>query len=337
MKAVQIVSPGNISVVDIPKPVPKPGEALLKVISAGICGSDVQVYTGNQPFASYPRIPGHEFSARIESIAPNDKGLSAGMLVTAVPYFNCGTCHPCRIGRKNCCEKNETMGVHRDGAFAEYITMPIDHLVDGSGLSEKALALIEPFSISSHAVSRGGVKKGDNVIVVGAGPIGLFAVIAAKLAGARVFAADIFDARLAMALTLGADGVINTKKEDLSARVLALTNGAGMDVCIEAAGQPETFLACIDAAAFSGTVILIGNGKRETTFNHSVLLKKELSLFGSRNSLDDFPPLIDAVRSGKVVIDTLVTDTYAADDAVSAFERLKNNDGSTAKVQVVFE
>ncbi|MEK6794147.1 MAG: zinc-binding alcohol dehydrogenase family protein [Spirochaetota bacterium] len=337
MKAVHITGPGTIAIVDIPAPKPKSGEALLKILYCGICGSDVQTYTGNQPFASYPRIPGHEFSARIEAIGTNDRGLTEGMIVTAVPYFNCGACHPCRTGRKNCCEKNETMGVQRDGCFAEYIVMPVDHIIDGKSLSPKTLSLIEPFSISAHAISRGGVRANDNVLVIGTGPIGMFAVIAAKRIGARVHAADVFDDRLSMARSLGADGVINTKNDVLKERVAALTDGAGMDVCVEAAGLPETFLAAIDAAAFSGTLILIGNGKRETTFNHSILLKKELSVFGSRNSLNDFPPLIDAVASGRTVIDRLITDVYPFSDAVSAFERLRNNDGSTAKVLVSFE
>ncbi|MFT9495710.1 zinc-binding alcohol dehydrogenase family protein [Anaerosolibacter sp.] len=337
MKVVHIKEAGKIEVVEIDRPIPKKGEALLKIKYCGICGSDIATYTGNQPFATYPRIPGHEFSAEIVEIEANDFGLEKGMHVTANPYFNCGSCYSCQRGKVNCCESNETMGVQRDGSFAEYITMPIERIYDGKGLSAKTLALIEPFSISYHAVNRGDIQKGDNVLVFGAGAIGIFAMISAKLRGAKVYITDVFDGRLEHAKMMGADGVINSAKEDLKEKVTEITNGNGMDVCIEAAGLPQTFLNTIDFAAFGGKSILIGNGKKETTFNHSILLKKELDVYGSRNSLNDFVPLIDLVSSGAVEIDKMVTDVFALEDVIDAFEVLTNNDGSKLKVLVKFD
>src|ERR1035437_9948329 len=125
MKIVYIENPGKIALRDAEIPVPQKGEALLKIKYCGICGSDTATYTGNQPFTTYPRIPGHEFSAEIVEIEENGLGLKVGMSVTANPYFNCGKCYSCRRGKVNCCEDNQTMGVQRDGSFAEYITMPI--------------------------------------------------------------------------------------------------------------------------------------------------------------------------------------------------------------------
>jgi 2-desacetyl-2-hydroxyethyl bacteriochlorophyllide A dehydrogenase len=337
MKTVFIEDDNKIAIKEMEMPVRKAGEALLKIKYCGICGSDVATYTGNQPFATYPRIPGHEFSAEIVEIDENNLGLKEGMIVTANPYFNCGTCYSCRRGKVNCCEDNQTMGVQRDGSFSEYITMPIERIVDGKGLDAKTLALIEPFSIGYHAINRGNVKEGDKVLVIGAGPIGIFAMISAKLKGAEVYIADVLDKRLELAKELGAVGTINTMKENLVERVKEITNNCGMDVCVEAAGLPMTFLGCIDNVCFGGKIILIGNGKKETTFNHSILLKKEVDVYGSRNSLHDFEPLVDIVSSGKVDINKLITNIYSLDEATNAFEALKNNDGTMAKVLVSFE
>lgn len=337
MKVVHIKEAGKVEVVEMDKPIPKNGEALLKIKYCGICGSDIATYTGNQPFATYPRIPGHEFSAEIVEIEANDFGLEKGMIVTANPYFNCGNCYSCQRGQVNCCESNETMGVQRDGSFAEYITMPIERIYNGNRLSAKTLALIEPFSISYHAINRGDIQKGDNVLVLGAGAIGIFAMISAKLRGAKVYIADVFDGRLEHAKMMGAHGVINITKEDLKERVGEITSGNGMDVCIEAAGLPQTFLNTIDCAAFGGKIVLIGNGKKETTFNHSILLKKELDVYGSRNSLNDFVPLIELVSQGAVDIDKMVTDVFELEHVIDAFEALNNNDGSRLKVLVKFD
>lgn len=336
MKIVHIEEPGKIALIEGEIPVPKKGEALLKIKYCGICGSDVATYTGNQPFTTYPRIPGHEFSAEIVKIEENNLSLKEGMIVTANPYFNCGKCYSCQRGKVNCCEDNKTMGVQRDGSFAEYITMPIERIVDGKGLSPKTLALIEPFSIGYHAINRGNINNGDKVLVMGAGPIGIFAMLSAKTRGAEVYIADLLEERLELAKKMGAIGTINIKNENLIERVKEITNGNGMDVCVEAAGLPQTFTNCIDNACFGGKIILIGNGKKETTFNHSILLKKELDVYGSRNSLNDFKPLIDIVASGKVDIDNIISNVYPLSKVIDAFEALKNNDGSKAKVLVEF-
>ena len=335
MKTVLINKPFEIAVVDTEKPVVKEGEALLKILYGGICGADVASYTGNQPFTTYPRIPGHEFSAEIVSIPENDKGLKAGDVVTANPYFNCGGCYSCRRGYVNCCTDNQTMGVQRDGSFCEYVAMPIERIYPGKGLTAQQLALVEPFTISWHAVNRAPVKKGDKVLVVGAGPIGLFALISAVEKGAEVYVSDVLDGRLNKALEFGAKGVINSAKTDVVAEAMKITNGDGFDVCIEACGQSVTFLNCIDCCAFAGNIILIGNGKKETTFLHSILLKKELNVFGSRNSYPkDFEAVIDIIASGRVDVLKMVSDVYPMDRADEAFKALANNGGELCKVLV---
>ena len=335
MKAIVIPTPNEIEIRELPMPVVKEGEALLKVKYVGICGADVASFTGNQPFTTYPRIPGHEFSAEIVEIPENDKGLKKGDIVTCNPYFNCGGCYSCKRGFVNCCTDNQTMGVQRDGAFCEYISMPVERIYDGMGLSAEELALIEPFSISQHAVSRADIKETDNVLVVGAGPIGLFALLAIKNKCKNVVVADILDNRLALAKQYGAAAVVNTKAQSLADFTNEFTDGNGFDVCIEACGAPETFLNCIDSAAFAANIILIGNGKRETTFNHSILLKKELNVFGSRNALkDDFINNIKSVAEKKADVMKMVSGIYEMNDAIEAFRALADNDGTLAKLLI---
>ena len=335
MKAIVIPNPNEIEIREVPMPEVKEGEALLKVRYVGICGADVASFTGNQPFTTYPRIPGHEFSAEIVEIPENDRGLKAGDIITCNPYFNCGSCYSCERGFVNCCTDNQTMGVQRDGAFCEYISMPVERIYEGKGLSAEELALIEPFSISQHAVSRCTIKENDNVLVIGAGPIGLFALLAAKAKCKNIVVADILDNRLDLAKEYGAAAVVNTKAESLEEFTNKFTDGKGFDVCIEACGAPETFLGCIDSCAFAGNIVLIGNGKRETSFVHSILLKKELNVYGSRNALkEDFVNNIDLVASKECDVMKMVSRVYDMENALDAFKALANNDGTLAKILI---
>lgn len=337
MKAIEITKPYEINIIEKDVPKPKGNEALLKVLCCGICGADVASFTGNQPFTTYPRIPGHEFSAQIVEIPDNDRGFKAGDIVTCNPYFNCGECYACKRGIVNACHDNQTMGVQRDGSFQEYITMPVDRIIDGKGLKAEELALIEPFSISCHALSRAQVNNGDNLLIMGAGPIGLFALIKAKAMGANVLIADMLESRLALAKEFGADMAVNVKDSDLHTVCDEFTDGCGFDVCVEACGAPETFLNCIDESAHGANIILIGNGKRKTTFVHSFILKKELNIFGSRNAFTkDFEELIDLVKSKKVNPLKMISGIYDIDNAKDAFDTLSHNDGSLAKLLIKF-
>jgi 2-desacetyl-2-hydroxyethyl bacteriochlorophyllide A dehydrogenase len=334
MKSVVIQEPGQVAVFDrLPVPEPKENEALLQILYCGICGADLASYLGNQPFTTYPRIPGHEFSARIVSIPQNAGGLKEGDLVTCNPYFNCGDCYACRRGYVNCCVDNQTMGVQRDGAFQEYVVMPVSRILRGDGLNARQLALVEPFCIGHHGISRCKLKNTDKVLVVGAGPIGIFAMLSAKAKGAEVYMADVLDGRLETALQMGASGVVNSGKQDLGSWTRKITDGNGFDVCVEACGLPQTFLSCIDQAAQAANIVLIGNGKRETKFLHSIILKKELNIFGSRNALtSDFEQVIEILRSGEVDVEKLVSCEYPIDQAAEAFDALAHNDGSIMKV-----
>ena len=338
MKAVYINNPGEVEIKNINMPERKKGEVLLKILFGGICGSDLGSYRGSFAYFNYPRIPGHEFSAEIIEIDENDKGLKIGSIVTCNPYFNDNTCYSCQNGNVNACEHNETLGCQRDGAFAQYITMPIERVYDGKGLDPIELAAIEPFCISYHGVKRGNVKQGDNVLVIVAGTIGVLAALSAKTKGANVYITDISQDKLEKAKTFGVDGVIlNSSNEEFTKQVNEITNNNGFDVAIEAVGSPNTFQNCIDAACFGGTVVLIGVGKKNLDFNFTRIQQKELNIFGSRNALkSDFLELIDLVKDGTVPLKEVVTNIYKFDDVASAFADFSNNQGKMLKVMIDF-
>jgi 2-desacetyl-2-hydroxyethyl bacteriochlorophyllide A dehydrogenase len=348
MKAIYITEPGKVEIKEIKKPIRKNGEALLKVLYGGICGSDLGSYRGTFVYFDYPRIPGHEFSAEIVEIDENEQNLKPGMIVTANPYFNCTKCYSCERGFVNACMDNQTMGCQRDGAFCEYITMPIERIYDGKGLSPKVLAAIEPFCISYHGVQRAGIKHGDKVLVVGAGTIGVLAANAAKALGGEVYLTDIAAPKLDYAqkifgfagtiLNDGPDALKNVMKEITgSININGKETEYGFDVCIEAVGLPSTFQNCIDAAAFGGKVVLIGVGKQNLDFNFTLLQKKELNVFGSRNALmKDFVELIELVKAGKVDLEKIITDIYSFDDAAKAFKDFSTNGANMLKVGIDF-
>ena len=350
MKEVVVVEPHKVEVREVPVPVPGADEVLIQMKSAGVCGSDHHIYHGLNPCSTYPRIPGHEFSAQIVEIDENDRGLKPGMVVTCNPYFNCGHCYPCPRGLVNCCETNETMGAQRDGAFSEYITMPIERIYEGKGLTPKQLALIEPFCISYHGASRANIKKGDKVLVVGAGTIGVLAAIAAKAKGGEVYMCDVAEEKLNYAYnTFGLAGkILNDNPDTFMDKVNDITGDHhGFDVCIEAVGLPSTFQNCIDAVVVGGNVVLIGVGNRNLDFFFTIIQKKELNIFGSRNALKkDFLELIDLVDSGEVDLEKIVMNPtsddptkrseYSMEEAAAAFEEFSKYGGSKLKVVIHF-
>lgn len=338
MKAIVIPEPGKVEIQERPIPQRKAGEALLKLLYGGVCGSDLGTYRGANVYAAYPCTIGHEFSAQVVEVEENSYGIKEGMIVTCNPYFNCGSCYSCRRGLVNCCTNNQTMGVQREGAFSEYITMPIERIYDGGGLDPEILALIEPFCISNHAVSRAQVKPGDRVLVMGCGTIGLLAAVSAKLHGGEVYISDVAEEKLKYAQAMGIEhGFVNRSHEQLIEEVEKATNGDYFDVCIEATGVPEAFIACIDAAAFQGRVVDVGVSKRNADFKYTEIQRKELNIMGSRAALkSDFIETIEFVRSGQADLSKIISRRYDAGEAEAAFNDLNENSGSILKTVFKF-
>lgn len=333
-----IEAPGIVKITEAPMPVCGEGEALLELLYGGLCGSDLNAYRGTYAYAIYPNVPGHEFSARILEIKGKDSSLRPGDIVTANPYFNCGHCYSCRRGMVNCCVDNQTMGVQRQGAFSRYIVMPVERLYPVGTLDPKLAALTEPFCIGYHGMRQADIRASDRVLVVGAGTIGIFAMLSAKSAGAKVYITDVAADKLAMAQEMGADGIIlNDTPEHFSQACAEITQGDGFDAAIEAVGLPSTFQMCIDCTAHGGRISLIGISKKHIDLDFNLIQRKELNIHGSRNALKaDFLSLIDVIQSGRFPLDRMITNLYPFASAPRAFSEFDKNAGSMLKVMLQF-
>lgn len=340
MKSIYIPEPGKVEIREEVKPARKNGEALLKLLYGGLCGTDLNSYRGTAAYTKYPCLPGHEFAAKIVEIDENEYDLKAGMTVICNPYFNCGECYSCRRGLVNACVDNQTMGVQRKGAFSEFITMPVERIYDGKGLPARTLTLIEPFCISYHIVQRTKVTAGDNVLIVGAGAIGVLAAIAAKAKGANVTICDIAEEKLSYASkTFGIQNTfLNSDHDTFMNGVNHFTNGNGFDVSIDAAGFPLTFKNCIEALAHGGRMGLSGYSKDLLNdFDYSAIQKRELNILGCRNAVrSDFEELIDLVIKEKIELEKLITNEYNYMDVGKAFDDFNRNAGSMLKVVLKF-
>lgn len=339
MKSIVIAEPGNVEVKDIPIPERKTGEVLLKMLYGGVCGSDLNSFRGTNAYVSYPRTIGHEIAAEIVEVdESNSFGLKKGMLVTCNPYFNCTQCYSCRRGHVNCCTTNQTMGVQREGAFSEYIVMPKERVYDGSGIDPETLSLIEPFCISNHGVGRAGIKQGDKVLVIGSGTIGILAAVSASLKGGQVTVCDVSADKLEYAKEMGiTQNILYTSKDGFLKDVENVTDGNGFDVAIEAAGNPQAFINCVDAAAFQARIAVIGVSKNHADFNYTEIQRKELNIFGSRAALKkDFEETIQYVKDGKVDLQKIISRRYNIGEAVEAFKDLNSNSDSILKMVFKF-
>jgi threonine dehydrogenase-like Zn-dependent dehydrogenase len=315
MRALLLRSPGSAAIAEIPVPARNPGEALLRVEYVGLCGTDLNSYRGRNPLVSYPRIPGHEISATIVEIDEGQEGLTVGSTVTLSPYTNCGVCASCRNNRSNACQFNQTLGVQRDGALTEYISVPVQKLYRAS-LSLKELCLVEPLTVGCHAIARARVALADVVAIFGCGGVGLGAVAASAFRGAKTIAIDVDDAKLEIAKKTGADHAINSKRDDLGAAIKELTEGFGPQVVVEAVGHPETFRTAVDLVAFTGRVVYIGYAKEPVAYETRFFVQKELDIMGSRNALPcDFEEVISMLEQGRFPVEAVVSTIVELDAA----------------------
>ncbi|MCW3805857.1 zinc-binding alcohol dehydrogenase family protein [Plebeiibacterium marinum] len=337
MKAVVIEKPGVAMVVNREKPVIKQGEVLLKIKYVGFCGSDLTTYLGKNPMVNYPRIPGHEISAVIHECADGvPENYTVGKAVTVIPYSNCGQCPSCKAGREYACQFNQTLGVQRDGAMCEYVSVPWQKLLMAEGLSDVELALIEPLTVGFHAVERGRVTDGDTVLVFGCGMIGVGAIVRSVLRGAKVIAVDIDDEKLKIAKELGVQHTINSLSEDLSLRLKDIEPG-GPSVIVEAAGNPKTYLSAVQEIAFTGRVVCIGYAKEEVSFATKLFVQKEMDILGSRNATaNDFRAVISYLGRGVFPVDKMVTEIVEPEKASQVLNGWSKNPGKVFKILLEF-
>ena len=319
MDAVYLEKANSIRITDIPYPASKPGWAIVKVRAVSICGSDVGAYRGHNVLVTYPRILGHEVAGEIVEIGPNGKGLKKGDHIILDPYVYCGKCYPCSIGRPNCCEKLEVLGVHRDGGMTEYFSHP-DHLLHKvpEDMPWELVPLGEPLTIALHSIHRAAVKKGEHVAIIGAGPIGLLSALVALHYGAIPILIDILDARLTYAESVGVRHVVDSSKVDAVGRIREITAGTMANAVIEASGSNQAIRASLDYVSFAGRIVFTGWPKSDTELPTAMITKKELDVRGSRTSAGEFQEAIDLIYTGKVDVRTVVSKSVAFKDLPQA-------------------
>lgn len=336
MDALFISSVGKIEFRAIAPPVAEAGELLLEVQYVGLCGSDLNTFRGVNPLAVLPRIPGHEISGVVRAVGENVPaayGLGASGIV--IPYTACGACSACRVGRQNACKHNQTLGVQREGGMAAQLAVPYENFILNDSLSAAEMALVEPLSVGFHAVARGRVDATDTVLVLGAGMIGVGAILGAQARGARVLVAEVSEAKREVLASLGVEEMINPLTEDLTARVTELTQGHGADVVVEAVGLPETFRGAVDLACFGGRVVYVGYAKSEVSYETALFNLKELDILGSRNAQRaDFEAVIACLEVQPQLANLLVSRVFSWGDADQALPYWEAHRQETFKVMI---
>ncbi len=322
MKAMQITGPRMVREIVLSELAVLPDEVKIAVKYLGLCGSDLKTYLGQNPMVSYPRIPGHEIAGIIvESGELVPREYSTGLTVTVSPYSSCGKCSACRKGRINCCEYNQTMGVQRDGAAKEFITVPYQKVFIVEHLSMEQIACLEPLSIGYHAVNRAKIRKGEFVLIFGCGMVGIGAILAAHAKGAYVIAVDIEDRRLNRAKKIGADEIINSVKTDLFKTVKKMTHSYGPDAIIEAVGHPETYRQAIQLVGFAGRVVYVGYSREPVTYDTKFFVSKELDIRGSRNAMDEeIKEVTNMVLKSKIDFEEIITHYYPMNEMEKALQ-----------------
>ena len=336
MNAVQLEKPGEVSWVDMEKPVPQEGAALIRIVTAGICGSDIGAFRGTNGLVTYPRVIGHELAGVVESIPEDNKnGIRVGDRVVVDPYIYCGHCYPCRIGRTNCCTDLKVLGVHVDGGMAEYFTHPADLLVKvPEKMTWEEAAMAEPLTISLHGIHRGGLTAGEYCAIIGAGPIGLVAGLVAQAYGAHAILLDLVQERLDFAKAIGIEDVINSKNEDAVARIAEITDGEMAHQVMECSGANAAVRSTLDYVSNAGRITLTGWPKTETALPTDVITKKEIDIRGARTSAGEFEEALDLIYTKKVDMNQILTKVISIDEAPETIRDIEKNPGDYMKVVV---
>ncbi|MCS0789180.1 zinc-binding alcohol dehydrogenase family protein [Cytobacillus firmus] len=339
MKAVQIPNTMEMEVIDIEKPVIRnPDEVLVKVKRVGICGSDMHIYHGTNPLATYPRIVGHEVAGEVVEVGSNVSGMKPGDHVVVEPIRYCGECYACRKGRPNVCQSLSVFGVHEDGGLREFFVLPEKQLhVVNSSLEWDEIVLAEPYTIGAQAVWRGAVGEGDTVFIQGSGPIGICILKMAKLQGARVIISDLKQERLAFAKENGADEIINASEESVEDRVLELTDGEGPNVVIDAVCLPSTFELGVNLVSPAGTVVVLGFDERPSSIPQLPITKKEVTIVGSRLQTNQFEKVVSLLNVEKLQSNGFITHHFPISEVQEAFQYVEKNPDQVRKAVIVFD
>jgi 2-desacetyl-2-hydroxyethyl bacteriochlorophyllide A dehydrogenase len=325
MKAIQLEKPQHFMRIEIAEPPrPGPGEALVSVNRIGICGTDYSGYLGKMPFYSYPRIPGHELGVEVVETGEGVTNVRSGDRCSVEPYINCQKCFACRRGSSNCCETLQVLGVHIDGGMRPQFIVPARKLHKSGKLALEQLALVETLAIGCHAVNRCQPQPKENVLVIGAGPIGLSTIEFVKLAGARTIVLDVNEQRLDFCKNkMNVDHTIVAKGDGAELDELKrLTEGALASIVIDATGSNKSMSNALNYVSHTGKLVFVGITTAEVSFGHPLMHRREMTLLASRNALpNDFGHIIKLIEDGKIDTRPWITHKAKFDDMIAEFPR----------------
>ena len=339
MKTITLEEPGRLRLGETRPPTqPGKGEALVQVQRIGVCGTDLHAFRGRQPFFSYPRVLGHELGVEVVAVGDGMTNVQVGDRCAVEPYLNCGRCSACRRGKTNCCEKLEVLGVHVDGGMREQIVVPARKLHKSGALPLEALALVEMLAIGAHAVRRADVQKGETVLVIGAGPIGLSAAAFAKAAGARVAVMEMRADRLAFCRDhLGTAWEIEAK--GATPDVLREKLGGDLPtVVFDATGNTHSMHGAFDFVGPGGKLVFVGLFQGDVTFHDPDFHRRELTVMSSRNATgEDFAYVIHALETGALDLEPWITHRASFEQTPETFPEWLDPERGVVKAMVVLE
>lgn len=324
MKAVRLEEPKRFEVVDIPEPgTPGPGQALVCTHRMGVCGTDLSGYLGKFPFFSYPRIPGHELGVEVLEVGSDVTNVRPGDHCSVEPYMNCGHCYACRKGNSNCCSSLKVIGVMEDGGLCERFLIRAEKLHPSTQLSFEQLALVETLAIGCHATDRGAPAKGDHVLIIGAGPIGLATLEFTRLTGATVTVMDMVQSRLDFCRqTYGIEHTVLFRGDGSELEQMQeITGGDMYFVVTDATGNKHSMAAALQYVAHTGSLVYVGITTEEVSFRHPVLHRPEITLKASRNALPaDFGRIIRLIEDATINTTPWITHRTPIDQMIDQFD-----------------
>ncbi|WP_238947973.1 zinc-binding alcohol dehydrogenase family protein [Clostridium sp. YIM B02569] len=339
MKTVMINKPNDLQIIEMDKPaITEHDNVLIKMKAAGICGSDVHIYHGQNAAATYPRVIGHEMVGEVVEVGSNVTKIKVGDRVIVDQVVNCGECYACRKGRGNVCANLNVRGVHIHGGYREYIAVPeSDVYVLPDNLSYEDAVMIEPATIAVQSCSRAELSKEDTLLILGCGALGSSILKIARLSGATIIAVDVVDEKIEEAKKNGATYGINLLKEDVIARARELTGGYGPTVSIDAACTKDSLATLLELTGNAGRVITMGFSVEPTAVTQFKITAKELDVRGSRLQNKKFQEVLNLVAEGKLDLTNSISHKFNFLDAQKAFDFVDSRDPSIRKIVLTFD
>lgn len=341
MKEVVVVEPHKFEVREVPVPEPKDDQVQIKLMAAGVCGSDIHIFKGENPNSRYPLIPGHENVGIVTKVGKDCTRIQVGDHVVIDYVMRCGECYQCTHNRGNVCEHVLVRGSGTDGGWREFWCVEESYVYKiDSSIPWADAALIEPLTIGEHSTSRGRVCADDVVFIMGAGTIGTIIAQACKLKGAKtVICCDISDSSLERSRLFGADYTINSKTQDIAAEIQKITDGHGCTVAFDAACFPGSLTMVLQPGILcnAGRVVPMGFCTVPEKITQQMINGRELDIIGTRMSLNQWVPTAQNMKDGKYRLEGLATTFIKFSDIAQVFELIEHPNESAKKMVILFD